>query len=291
MKSFTVKGRQSGDRFTGTVFSNDNKEVMTAAGTLIVDSNQFKLDTKLTDSSTKKEVALLSADIKPNRGKGLSADIELSTPNKQKSFKINFLGDLYKPDSKLVHIDGNFNLGDTTYGGKAHVEFSEKFSKIELHRSLKLGKSGSTNGYDLLYQRKKTTDATQNKTDITAHLSMQVPNRDQPTKLVNLKADFTRANDLANAKLNGALDFLILTRNPPVQEQISLSYERESFRAASQARRLVSPSANLKLQLTTKSNFFNFLLDHKHKRSSESAPKGTQHIRQRNMTFHSFLFL
>jgi len=270
MKSFTVKGTQAGDKFTGTVYSNENKAVMTAAGTLIVNSNQFKLDTTLTDSASKKDVALLSADILPNRGKGLSADIELSTPDKSKSFKINFVGDLYKPDSKLVHIDGNFNLGDTSYNGKAHVEFSDKESKIELHRSMKLGRSGATNGYEFLYKRTKRVEATQNKTSINAHITTQA------VKLANLKAEFVRANDLSNAELTSTLDFLILTRNPPVSEQISLDYSRESVRTASQARRLVSPQANLKVQLKTKSNVFNFLLDHKHKRNTEPAQKGPE---------------
>ncbi len=89
MKSFNVKGTQNGNRFTGTVFSSDNKEVMTTSGTLIVNNDGFKLDTKLVDSGTKKEVVTLTTDISPNRGQGLTADIGLSTPDKSKSFKIN----------------------------------------------------------------------------------------------------------------------------------------------------------------------------------------------------------
>jgi hypothetical protein len=89
MKSFNVKGTQNGNRFTGTVFSSDNKEVMTTSGTLIVNNDGFKLDTKLVDSATKKEVVTLTTDISPNRGQGLTADIGLSTPDKSKSFKIN----------------------------------------------------------------------------------------------------------------------------------------------------------------------------------------------------------
>jgi hypothetical protein len=89
MKSFNVKGTQTGNRFTGTIFSSDNKEVMTTSGTLTVNSDGFKLDTKLVDSASKKEVATLTTDIGPNRGQGLTADIGLTTPDKSKSFKIN----------------------------------------------------------------------------------------------------------------------------------------------------------------------------------------------------------
>jgi len=89
MKSFNVKGTQTGNRFTGAVYSSDNKEVMTTSGTLTVNNDGFKLDTKLVDSSSKKEVLTLTTDILPNRGQGLTADIALSTPDKSKSFKIN----------------------------------------------------------------------------------------------------------------------------------------------------------------------------------------------------------
>ena len=89
MKSFNVKGTQNGNRFTGTVFSSDNREVMTTSGTLTVNSEGFKLDTKLVDSTSKREVATLTTDISPNRGQGLTAEIGLATPDKAKSFKIN----------------------------------------------------------------------------------------------------------------------------------------------------------------------------------------------------------
>ncbi len=104
MKSFNVKGTQTGNKFTGTIYSNDNKEVMTTTGTLIINNDGFKLDSKLVDSLTKKEVVALSTDILPNRGQGLTADIGLTTPDKAKSFKIhckfyfklNFLSILFK---------------------------------------------------------------------------------------------------------------------------------------------------------------------------------------------------
>jgi len=89
MKSFNVKGTQTGNKFTGTIYSNDNKEVMTTTGTLIINNDGFKLDSKLVDSLTKKEVVALSTDILPNRGQGLTADIGLITPDKAKSFKIH----------------------------------------------------------------------------------------------------------------------------------------------------------------------------------------------------------
>ncbi len=89
MKSFNVKGTQNGNLFSGTVYSNDNKEVMTASGTLITNTNGFKLNTKLVDSTSRKEVATLTTEISPNRGQGLTVGIGLTTPDKSKSFKIN----------------------------------------------------------------------------------------------------------------------------------------------------------------------------------------------------------
>ena len=89
MKSFNVKGTQNGNRFTGSVYSSDNKEVMTTSGTLNVNADGFKLDAKLVDSASKREMATLTTDITPNRGQGLTADIGLTTPDKSKSFKID----------------------------------------------------------------------------------------------------------------------------------------------------------------------------------------------------------
>ena len=74
--------------------------------------------------------------------------------------------------------------------------------------------------------------------------------------------------------LSSALDFLIMTRTPPVQEKFELDYVRRSVKTMNQARRLVSPEANLKIQVKSKSNVFNFLLDHRHRRSSEASKKG-----------------
>ena len=89
MKSFNVKGTQNGNRFTGSVYSSDNKEVMTTSGTLVVNDNEFKLESRLVDSATRKEVLLLTTDILPNRGQGLTADISATTPDRAKSFKIH----------------------------------------------------------------------------------------------------------------------------------------------------------------------------------------------------------
>jgi hypothetical protein len=89
MKSFNVKGTQTGNKFTGSVYSSDNKEVMTTSGTLSITNDGFKLDSKLVDISSKKEVLTLTADILPNRGQGLSCNIGLTTPNNAKSFKIH----------------------------------------------------------------------------------------------------------------------------------------------------------------------------------------------------------
>jgi hypothetical protein len=189
---------------------------------------------------------------------------------------INYLvrGNLYKPNETLFHIDGSFNLGDTSYNGKAHLERNDALTRIELRRSIKLGKSATPNGYDFVYERKNNHGNNQHSYNIASHLSLQTPGRDNATKMFNLKADFTRTNDLVNATLHSALDFLILTRSPPVQEKIQLDYVRRSVRSSTQVRRLVSPEANLKIQVKTTSNVFNFLLDHRHRRSSEASKKG-----------------
>jgi flagellar basal body rod protein FlgG len=89
MKFFTVKGTQTGNKFDGKIYSNDNKEVMTTSGTLTVNNDGFKLDSKLFDSTSRKEVLALKTDILPNRGQGLMADIDLATPDKSRSFKIH----------------------------------------------------------------------------------------------------------------------------------------------------------------------------------------------------------
>ena len=93
-------------------------------------------------------------------------------------------------------------------------------------------------------------------------------------KLFNLKTDFTRTIDLSNATLQSSLDYLLITRSPPVQETIEIDYTRRSVRTTNQGKRLTSPEANLKVQVKTKSNVFNFLLDHRHRKSSESSKKG-----------------
>jgi hypothetical protein len=142
---------------------------------------------------------------------------------------------------------------------------------------MKLGKSSSLNGYEFLYERKKNKGLTQNSTNIVSHLSLRTPGRDEASKVFDFKTDFIRAHDLSNATLRSTLDFLILTRNPPVSERIELDYLRRSSRTPNLARQLISPEANLKIQVKTKSNVFNFLLDHRHRRSSEASKKGSIH--------------
>ncbi|CAF4294189.1 unnamed protein product, partial [Rotaria magnacalcarata] len=51
-----------------------------------------------------------------------TANFGLTTPDKAKSFKVQFRGDLYKPNSKKFHINGDFNLGETSYNGKLSFE-------------------------------------------------------------------------------------------------------------------------------------------------------------------------
>jgi hypothetical protein len=62
---------------------------MTTSGSLNVGSDGFKLDTTLFDITTKRGVVTLTADILPNRGQGLIADIGLSSSDRSKSFKIH----------------------------------------------------------------------------------------------------------------------------------------------------------------------------------------------------------
>jgi hypothetical protein len=137
-----------------------------------------------------------------------------------------------------------------------------------------MGKGSAQNGYDFVYERKSNKENNQDNSNIASHLSLRTPVRDEPIKVFDFKTDFTRTKDLSNATLHSSLDFLILTRNPPVQEKVELDYIRRSVRTANQAKRLISPEANLKIQVKTKSNIFNFLLDHRHRKSSEASKKG-----------------
>jgi hypothetical protein len=140
---------------------------------------------------------------------------------------------------------------------------------------MKLGRSASQTGHDFLYDRKSTKGTTQNTANIQSHLSLRTPAQTDPVKVFDMKTDFARTTDLSNATLNSKVEFLILTRTPPVQEKIELDYVRRSVRTSN--KRLNSPEANLKIQVTTKSNVFNFLLDHKHRRSVEASKKGSIH--------------
>ncbi len=137
-----------------------------------------------------------------------------------------------------------------------------------------MGKNSPQNGYDFIYERNNNKGNKQNNYIITSHLSLRTPVRDEPIKIFDLKTDFTRTNDLSNATLHSSLDLFILTRNPPVHEKLELDYIRQSIRTNNQAKYLLSPEANLKVQIKTLSNVFNFLLDHRHRKNLESTKKG-----------------
>jgi hypothetical protein len=62
---------------------------MTTSGTLTINNEGFKLDSKLVDIASKKEILALKTDMLPNRGQGLTADIGLTTPDKTRSFKVH----------------------------------------------------------------------------------------------------------------------------------------------------------------------------------------------------------
>ena len=192
-------------------------------------------------------------------------------------------GDLYKPDNQLFHIDGSFNLGDTNYNGKVHLEKNKDLTRIELRRAIKLGKGSSPNGYDFVYERKNNLGTAQNTYTIASHLALRTPVREEPIKVLNFQTTFARTTDLSNASLQSALDFIILTRTPPTPERIELDYARQSVRTNSQSKRLISPEAHLKIQVKTKSNVFNFLIDHRHRKSAEASKKGFQII---TFSFH-----
>lgn len=181
---------------------------------------------------------------------------------------------MYKPDSQLFHLAGSFNLGETDYNGKVHLERNNDLTRIELRRAMKLGKGAPASGYDFVYERKNSKGSVQNTYTIASHLAFRTPARDEPMKVLNFQTKFARATDLSNASLQSSLDFVILTRNPPVPERIELDYLRESVRTSSQAKRLISPEAHLKVQVKTKSNVFNFLIDHRHRKSAEASKKG-----------------
>ena len=190
--------------------------------------------------------------------------------------KLIFLvrGDLYKPNQQLFHLTGAFDLGTTSYEGKVHLERSEAQTTIELRRSLRLGPGVSPIGYDFVYQRKNAKTADDKSSNIDAQLSLRTPARAEPTKVLQLNADFRGANDGSEVALQSSLDFLIMTREPPVQERVEVEYVRSSIRTPNQAKRLISPQGKLTLRLGTKSGLINLLIDHRHRRSSEPSKKG-----------------
>ncbi|CAF4193854.1 unnamed protein product, partial [Rotaria magnacalcarata] len=102
-------------------------------------------------------------------------------------------GDLYKPEKKLFHLDGGFNLGEVMYNGKVHLERGDAQTRIELQRTLKFGKSAAQSGYSFLYERKTKQVDNQKNCNVGSHFSLRTPTSDQATKLFDFKADFTRA--------------------------------------------------------------------------------------------------
>ena len=160
------------------------------------------------------------------------------------------------------------------YNGKVHLERSDERTLIELRRLIKMNGGSKQIGHDFVYERKNYRRSTENNYNIISHLSFRTPERDQPVQIFNLKTDFTRAHDLSQAKLESTLDVLLVTRDPPVHERIQVDYARESTRKNNEVQRLISPEAKLKLQIKTKSNVFNFLLDHQHKKDLSKLQKG-----------------
>lgn len=183
-------------------------------------------------------------------------------------------GDLYKPDSKSIHVNGGFNLGDIAYHGRLLFERDNDRTRIELQRAIKFTKTSSTNAHEFFYEHKHTKETNQNSYNIITHLSLRTPTNDDPMKLFNLKADFARSMDASNITLQSSVDYTLLLRNPPVQERIELDYIKRRVQTSTTTRRLTSPENNLKLQIKTKSNVFNFLLDHRHRQSTEASKKG-----------------
>jgi hypothetical protein len=55
-------------------------------GTFIINNDHFKLKSKPVDNSNNKEVVTLTKEILSNRGQDLTADIDLITPDKARSY-------------------------------------------------------------------------------------------------------------------------------------------------------------------------------------------------------------
>ncbi|CAF2957319.1 unnamed protein product [Rotaria sp. Silwood2] len=140
----------------------------------------------------------------------------------------------YKPNEKLFHINENFHLGDTTYSSKEYLERNDNHTHIELHYSMTLG-------YDFVYERKNNKENVQNNYNILSHLTL--------------------LTSTPNATVHSLLDLLILARSSPIQERIELEYIQRSFKIAHQTRQLISPEANLKIQVKSKLDASNFLID------------------------------
>ncbi|CAF0993491.1 unnamed protein product, partial [Didymodactylos carnosus] len=274
MKSFNVKGTQNANQFDGKVYDDKNKEVMGASGTLTTGNDQLKLDVKLTDNQSKKEILTLTTDLSSSNTREIKVDVKLGTPDQKKTFNIHFDGDFYKTNSKLFHLSGGFNLPDISYDGKVHLQNDSSTTKIELKRTVKL-KTGKISGYDFVYSRKKPKQGeAQREHDIQSHLTIRSPQSDQPVKVYDFDCQIKRALDHRNFIIHSTLDLDLVTRQPSVQEHIEFDYVRRSVRPSSQDRRLVSPQADLKVELKTKSQVLGLLLDHHHKKSDQPAKKG-----------------
>ncbi|CAF1019777.1 unnamed protein product [Rotaria sordida] len=172
--------------------------------TLIINNARFKLESKLVDSSNNKEV-------KQDHLKFVGNFFFLS-------FLILYLvrGNFYKSNGKVFHNNGNYHLGDTTYSGKEYLERNDNHTCIELRCSMILVKSSSQIGYDFVCERKNNKGNDQNNYNIISHLTLRILIHYEPLKLFDMKKDFTRTRDLANATLHSSLHFLILTYNLPI---------------------------------------------------------------------------
>ncbi|CAF0906246.1 unnamed protein product [Didymodactylos carnosus] len=270
MKLFHIKGTQNENKFNGKVYDDKNKEVMDASGTLTTDNDELKMEVKLIDNQSKKEILILIMDLNISKKQQIKADIRLSTVDQKKTFSITFDGDFYKPDSKLFHLSGGFNLPDISYEGKFHIQNNTNFTRIELKRTIKFKKTdGSVSGYDFVYNRRKPKqDKIQREHDIQSHLSWRLPQNEHPVKVYDLNCNIKRTLDNQNFTINSALEFTLLTRQPLITEQIEFDYVRRL--SSSQNQHLVSPQADLKVKLKTKSKTLGFVIDHHHKIDKQS---------------------
>lgn len=185
-------------------------------------------------------------------------------------------GDLYKPDSQLLHLSGGFNLGDTNYNGKLHFERNDTSTRIELRRLLNLGRSSSPSGYEFVFETKNNRGTTQNTTIVSSHLSVR-SGRQESSKVYNLQTTVVQANDSTNGSslsLQGTLDCELSIRNSRIPETIELNYLHQTMSSQDETRRYTPSGARLKIEIKTKSNVLDLLIHHRHRQSAEPSKKG-----------------